>query len=472
MSPARLWLLCAAILLAPLSARAEEITLRAPDADFAFSGQLLGFDGRYFRIDSAYGILTLDGQGLVCDGAPCPDRAAFAPTLRIATDPALAPVLWPALVEAFARGRGLEVERFEAGARHSGLTLRSRGEDGADGALRFTVRLHTTDASEGVADLLAGEADLLAAARALTEDELMLLQGAGLGALDGPHRQRRLARDALVPVAEDGAPPLPVELSDLMLDVLEPEEGGAPLARGGNQADRWHHLTGGASARPVSPSLLPYAASRGARTRPLQGACGLRQTARDATLRSGDYALTVPLRLYIPAPRLPALSRAFLAYLDSDAAQRVIRRAGFIDALPAVASEGLSKERLRNAVLQDGASLARLRSLVAELGDRSRLAVDLRGDAGRSEQQLRRVIAALQRDAGDILIIGFGGTEAQSLARAEALRERLLAHWPEGADAMTARGFGGALPLVCDDAPGAARINARVEIWLAPSAQR
>ena len=62
---------------------AQDVTLTSRDGALAISGQLQGFDGEYYRIDSSYGLLTVDGQGVICDGPACPDLAAPKAVIRV-----------------------------------------------------------------------------------------------------------------------------------------------------------------------------------------------------------------------------------------------------------------------------------------------------------------------------------------------------------------------------------------------------
>ena len=53
----------------------------------------------------------------------------------------------------------------------------------------------------------------------------------------------------------------------------------------------------------------------------MTGPCGFSLRATRRTIKSEDYALTSPLFFYLPARRLPAMAREFLAYTRSAPAQ-------------------------------------------------------------------------------------------------------------------------------------------------------
>ena len=49
-------------------AAAQDVTLTSRDGSLSISGTLQGYDGEFYRISSNYGLLTVDGQGVICDG--------------------------------------------------------------------------------------------------------------------------------------------------------------------------------------------------------------------------------------------------------------------------------------------------------------------------------------------------------------------------------------------------------------------
>ena len=61
--------ICAALLLVTgtLALRAQDVTLSSPDGTVEITGNILGFDGEYYRVDTKFGELTVDGSGVTCD---------------------------------------------------------------------------------------------------------------------------------------------------------------------------------------------------------------------------------------------------------------------------------------------------------------------------------------------------------------------------------------------------------------------
>ncbi len=99
---------CAALfsLFLGVQALAQDVTLTSPDGAVEISGTLLGFDGEYYRVDTKFGELTVDGSGVRCDGPGCPNLAAYVAEVAFSGSSVMAEVLVPALIEGFALRNG------------------------------------------------------------------------------------------------------------------------------------------------------------------------------------------------------------------------------------------------------------------------------------------------------------------------------------------------------------------------------
>ena len=502
----------------PSVSLAQDVTLTSRDGGLRLDGTLLGFDGEFYRIDTVYGALTVDGLGVVCSGPGCPDLEAYVAEATFAGSETLGTVLIPALVESFAATRNLPLRR-EIGPDPGGLRLVLGDGQGRDIA-RLSFRLSTTD--DGFADLLAGRADIVMAAREATQTEIQQAREAGLGTLSAPAQSRVVALDALVPaVSPDnlltaitpdmlgqalagqladwdtlgGAPGLPVRVHALAPDL------GAQQAVEARLLAPLSLTTAATATRHDDPSQLADAvlsdrAAIGitlasglgsARAVPLAGACGFLIRPTEAAIRSEDWPLAAPLFLYTPARRLPAILRDFLAYLGSPTAERVIRRAGFVDL--GIRSVPLSAQgdRLAHAVLAAGeeTSLAALQSMIRSLQGAERLSPTFRFRAGAagldasSRAAALRLAEALEAgvyDGRTLIFAGFsdgdGGAQANlriARQRAETVRDAVRA-LAETADfqavTLEAAAFGEALPMACDDSDWGRQVNRRVEVWL------
>lgn len=501
-----------------VAAWAEDITLTSRDGSVEISGTLLGYDGEFYRVDTVYGVLTVDGSGVICDGPGCPDLGAFVAEVTISGARTMGEVLLPSLVEAFAARSGFTVERRVSDDAHFEYVLAEPGADTPAARFRFRV----TSTAEGFADLLANEADLVLSMRPATDRERDLAREAGLGDLHEPRRNRIVALDALVPIVAPGNPLRGITLSDLAQVFAGNIDNWSTL--GGPDAAIVLHLREGqsglaqdfrdrvlsASGLSVSPAAILHASNSdladAVRRDPLaigitafselgnaapvaiRGACGMESAAGVMTIKSEDYPLTAPLFIYIPARRLPVLVREFLAFARSPAAQPVVERAGFVDLrldrVP-VAGQGV---RLANAVRAADAEtgMTELQRMVDTMDGTARLSLSFRFRIGTTtldpQSQSNVDLLARQLEAGafddtPLLFVGFtdgDGSATTNLRlarrRAEAVRRAVLQAAPT-ADrtrlTLKIDAFGEAMPMACDDAEWGKQINRRVEVWVA-----
>lgn len=496
---------------------AQDVILRSHDGDVEISGNLLGFDGEFYRVDTIFGELTVDGSGVDCEGPGCPDLEAFVARLVFSGAPTIGRILMPALIEAFAIRESYDVTREDQGPHETRFSLYTRAEQTLIG--EFVFRLTNTD--EGFADLLANEADIAMTLREARREELARARDAGLGDLSAPGQVRVLALDALVPVVAPSNPAQGISLQDLSRvlagEITNWSDLGGPDApidvhlwsqsTGIGQAsvqrllepdglvltDRArHHPDGLAFAGAVARG--PFALGLTARSElgdtwelPLTGECDFALSASRRAVKTEDYPLTAPLFLYLPARRFPKLGREFLAYLRDPSAQLVIRRAGFVDQAPEEIEINAQGDRFANAIAQAGEELglAELQRMVRVLSPLRRLTTTFRFESGsvgldaqsRSNvEQLARALELGLYDARRLVFVGFsdgdgpaGTNQEIALRRADAVR-RAVAQTAETADlgrvAIEVVAFGEAMPMACDDTAWGRQVNRRVEVWV------
>ena len=94
----------ASLILLNLAAagQAQDVMLKSRDGAIELSGTLLGFNGEFYRVETVYGELTVDGSGVTCDGPGCPSLTDYIAQVRLSGARELGLVLIPALLEAFA----------------------------------------------------------------------------------------------------------------------------------------------------------------------------------------------------------------------------------------------------------------------------------------------------------------------------------------------------------------------------------
>ena len=479
----------AALFLAQ-QAMAQDVTLTARDGGLALNGQLISYDGEFYRIETAYGGLTVDAEGVICDGPACPDLTAPLAIIDVVGPAGPAERLLPQLFAGFAAARGLTYVPGAVAVIEDPATQQPLA--------RISFTPMTADAA--MAAVLARKA-------ALT-----------IGFEARPNlRNRAIALEALIPIvaAENrfpalsstdlaaalsgketnwqafGGPDMPIVVHALADDsALAP----AIRARAGTMADGPRHATAQALAAAVARdpwalALTGQSEQGAARALALTDTCGFPLLATQLTIKAEDYPLTAPLFLATARHRQPLLIREFLEYLATDAAQAAVASAGYVDRRLGSAPLTEDGQRLLGAIRNAGdeVSLAELQRLAAAMSGGQRLSLTFRFQDGSAQldahsrdnlADLARHIAAGRFDGNDLIFAGFSdgtGVAAVNLAlsksRAEAVRSALRNIAPDlkAAQMPVVQAFGEALPMACDTTATGRQINRRVELWSHPA---
>jgi phosphate transport system substrate-binding protein len=484
----------------------ETVTLTSRAGDLSVSGRFLSFDGAFYRIDSIYGVLTVDAAGVDCTGLACPGPGAYVAELMVSGIAATGERLLPKLLEAFADARGLTYVRQEEDDTHFLYVVSDPASDAPVARIRFRV----TSADEGMADLIAEQADIALTFREPTEQERAWAMEAGLGDLSSPARSQVLALDGLVAVVPPERGERTIRYRDLSRILT-----GAVTAWPEKDQPVSVHLS---AETPMTAQILPegtrpalevrrylsgadleqamaddpYAIgftkfSQISATQPLSlsGSCGAEVPASLRTIKAEDYPLTAPYFMFTPGRRAPEFLRDFLAYLQSAEAQVVIRRQGFVDRGIEMRPFEAQGDRLIRAILSSGRDVTArdLRRMAERLNGASQMSLSFRFEDGsadldaQSRANIPLLVSAIRSGAYDgstILLAGFSdgqGNGAQNLAlslrRAESVRDALYeALPPETGVEIVAEGFGEALPMACDADAWGRKVNRRVEVWL------
>lgn len=473
-------------------AAAQDITLVSREGGIVLSGSLQGFDGAYYRIDTAYGMLTVDGESVICEGPACPDLVAPRAVIRVTGSADVGAALLAPLLRAFAASRGLI---FEAGPDGSAAILDPQGRQEL-GSITF----QPMDPGPASAALEAGLADLQLAFRAddrLASHSLAMEALAAIVAADNPTPEisttslARVLAGEVTNWAAVGGPDMPI-----VLHALAPEADlqqalaarlGAPVAAGVVHPDQ-QSLAAAVARDPWALAVIGRASIGAARRIPLTDSCGFPLLPSPLAVKAEDYPLALPVLVLTPKRRLPLLTRDFLDFLRSPAAQEVVRAAGYIDRSASrqpMTADGL---RLINAIQGAGedVTLADLKRLVNLMDGADRLSLTFRFEDGSSTldpgsrdnlADLAQLIAAGQFRGERLVLAGFtdgsGAAPANlalSVERAARVAQELAALAPDLAPETlpTVEGFGEALPMACDETAIGRQLNRRVELWLVP----
>lgn len=473
---------------------AQDVTLVAREGGIVLSGALQGYDGEFYRIQTSYGLLTVDGQGVICEGPACPDLVAPRAEIRIVGAAGPGQGLLPALFRAFAERRGLVYEPREQDG-FGAVIL-----DPETGAELAEVGFRPLGPAFAVAAVSAGEADLLLA---FQEDR-------GFGA-------HSLAMDALVAVVAPDNPTPAISTTDLarvlagevtnwgqiggpdmplVLHALAPDADMqlALSARLGSPVtaavvhDTPESLGRAVAADPWAIAVTGRAATGPARRIPLTDSCGFPLLPTPLSVKAEDYPLAIPVLLLAPKRRLPLMTREFLDFLRSPLAQEVIAANGYIDRSATrqpMTADGL---RLINAIqgAGDDITLADLKRLVDVMDGADRLSLTFRFEDGSSTLDaqsrdnlvdLAQLIASGRFRNERMVLAGFSDGSgaapanlALSVERAARVAQELAALAPDlPPEALPeVQGFGEALPMACDETAVGRQLNRRVELWLLP----
>lgn len=483
-----------ATLLVP-AARAQDVTLTARDGGLSLSGDLQGYDGEFFRILTAYGLLTVDAAGVICTGPACPDLTAPQTDIRItgAADPALA--ILPGLWAAFADARGLT---HAVTITDAGFQAVLSDPVTAQPLARVTFGpANAPDARAAVAEARAELAVALAQEPGLGTRVLALDPLVALVARDNPLATIRTAdlSAALTGVidnwAQVGGPDMPVVVHALAsghaLRAAAEQRLGGPMAAGVLH-DTPAALAQAVARDPWALALAGQSAKGPARALPLTDSCDFPLPATALAVKAEDYPLVAPVHLLTPRRRLPLIAREFLEFLATDAAQAAVARAGYVDRRPGRAPVTDDGQRLLNAIRNAGAEvpLAELQRLALAMTGAERLSLTFRFEDGSSRldahsrdnlDDLARLIASRAFDGWSPVLAGFSDGSGNSAAnldlsrsRAQAVRIALAAAAPDLAepDLPAVEAFGEALPIACDTTAAGRQANRRVELWLRP----
>ena len=484
---------CAALVLtAP--ARAQDVTLVSREGGIVLSGTLQGYDGEFYRIATSYGMLTVDGQGVICEGPACPDLVVPRAEIRVvgSGDPAGA-LLMP-LFRAFAEERGLLFEASETDP------LAGRILDPVSGDELASIRFQQLPPPIASAALEAGDADLKLSFLPDPEFTVHSMATEALVAIvapDNPTPEISTVELAAVLAGEIdnwsaiGGPDMPIVLHalqpDLDMQLALSERLGTALAAAVLHPDQ-QALAKAVALDPWAIGITGGASIGSARVIPLTDSCGFPLLPAPLSVKAEDYPLSLPVMLLAAKRRLPLMTREFLDFLRTPVAQGVIAASGYIDRSAVrgpMTEDGL---RLINAIqgAGDDITLADLKRLVGIMDGADRLSLTFRFEDGGATLDavsqdnlvdLAQLIASGQFANERLVLAGFsdgsGAADANlalSIERAARVAQELAAIAPDLPleRLPVVEGFGEALPMACDETEIGRHLNRRVELWLLP----
>lgn len=487
----------AAVLVACITsgpALAQDVTLIAREGGIVLTGALQGYDGEFYRIQTSYGLLTVDGQGVICEGPACPDLVAPRAVIRITGAGDVGADLLSPLFRSFADKRGLIYQDRSDGGYAAALLDPETQQELAD------ISFQPLAPDSASAALKAGAADLKLSY--LPEDDLVshALALDALAAIVAPDNPTpEISTSSLAKVlagevtnwAQIGGPDMPI-----VLHALEPDTDMqraltarvSALIAAATLHPNQQALAEAVARDPWALAIIGRANIGPARRIPLTDSCGFPLLPTPLAVKAEDYPLALPVLFLTPKRRLPLLTREFLDFLRTPVAQEIIAASGYIDRSPTrqpMTADGL---RLMNAIqgAGDDITLADLKRLVNLMDGADRLSLTFRFEDGSSTldatsrenlADLAQLIASGRFRNERMVLAGFSDGSgaapanlALSIERAQRVAQELAALAPDlPPEALPAvDGFGEALPMACDETAIGRQLNRRVELWLLP----
>ena len=478
--------------LLPTGLFAGPVVLTTLDGSLTLEGELVSYDGEFFRVETTFGPLTMDGGNVRCSGAGCPDPDELVAHARIGGPPDMIHRLMPALLEVFADLQGYEyLRRF-----NDDTSVSWELADAETGRLLAVFEGTVTDDDESLVQLASNNMDIALgrtdADRGIRQDVIALDALVPVVASDNPRAMvtldqlKGLLNGRLARWSRLGGADVPVTLHlpngmDDLINRLYPSGRFADVTR----HDEPQELADAVAADPAALGLVSYSMMGNAVPLVVSGACGLATPATRDTIRSEDYPISQPLFLQRVGARQPKLIRDFIGFARSHEAQPVIRAAGFVD--QAIGTVGFEQQgdRIANAVMaagDDAEAMKTVRSMIGTLMNGERLTLTFRFRDGSSDldaqsaSNVLRLADAIGRgdfDGRELIFVGFSdgvgaedGNLRLSKRRAHSVRRAIAARVVGEPVTLTSTGFGEAMPMACEDTPWGSQVNRRVEVWL------
>lgn len=480
----------ACVLLFATPAFAGPVQLVTPEGQVIIDGELLSRDGEFFRVETAFGPVTVDAGALRCTGAGCPDPTDLVARAHVTGESDLVFRLLPALLEVFADTNGLEALRIFIDDETVSWELREVSANRLIAELRVSTEtigerdtadqpnaiiLSRTEASDPVRqDVVALDA-LVPAVAPQNHRAMLTLQ-----------QLRGLMRGEIATWALLGGPDLPIlrfvsdgwpEMTRRLL--------GTQNVEGATSHEDFAVVADAIAASPQALGLVPYSSIGNAVPLVISGACGLATPATRDTIRAEDYPITRPIFLQRDGADQPKIIRDFIAFARRPEAQPAIRAAGFTDQAIGRISFERQGNRIANAVLaagEDADRNAEVRDMIGTLLNGERLTLTFRFRDGSSDldaqsfsniQRLADAISSGDFDGQQILFAGFSDAAGPHDAnlrlsdqRARAVRRAVTSRVGENEVDFEVAAFGELMPMACEDTPWGGQVNRRVEVWV------
>jgi phosphate transport system substrate-binding protein len=508
--------LAACLVVTPLVAQAQQVTISSKDNAVSITGELTSFDDDVYVLDTDIGELRLSRSATNCVGDGCPVLTTNLDLAVAVNEPKTASLL-QAIVNGFATSRdltGLSVP--DANGVVARIDLQNFQTNTNAGKVDVTIQ----QSDAGFAQLVTNQIDLTITKVAVSASVAEGVAAAGGTDLRDLSRERVIALDAVVPIVHPNNPVRSVSLEELALiasgrirnwselggddvpiQMLLPAEGSSldqaftelvldpnrvRLRRSAERAESESQAAAAVAANEAAITVASLSGAGSAEILPIRQTCGPLAYATDFAIKAEEYPLSRRVFAYTADASQSATEVAFMDYLTSPEAQPLIADAGYIDQI--VVSEPISLQgtRMTSAILSanNNATLGLVQNFSRDLATADRLSTTFRFTSGsaqldnKSLEDVQRMVAFLNGSEArnrDILVIGFTDNvgrfdlnERLALLRATSVRDALVG--AIGGDVLSGRmavsSYGPLAPVGCNETADGRESNRRVEIWL------
>lgn len=510
------------------TALAEEATLRFKGGGFEVTGELRSFDGQRYVIDSkVLGVMTLEVERFDCVSGACPTApmTAAPAVARPAAVGNLGITNWqggsgigtdymPQLVKAYARSRGLTVERA-IGTDERDIEFKLQTPDGRT-AGQFNILRRGVDS--GYSEMAKGKVDLVWTSARMTNAQAQALVAAGSTDLRVNGSEHVFALDSMVLLVANENPAVSIsedniakiysgQISDWSqlglpagkINVYAPVEGMGLLMHFKNtvltprnlnlREDATRLATVGewsdkVAADPLGISFNFIGYIRNARALNVEAPCGLVSVPTTFSTKTEEFPMARRLYFYTRGRPKSPLAQELLDFALSAEGQEVLKSANFVDQSPELLEFREQGTRIAYAlnVPAEDFDFTMMRQLITDITDARRLTTTFRFESAsfrldtKANQDVSRLAAYLNlqenRDKR-VLLLGFADSrgdfiknQALAKARADTVRRGLVAINKNFTNRVEAKGFSELAPVACNDSDVGREFNRRVEVWM------
>lgn len=507
-----------AVMPVAVSAQAQTVILSSKDGSVSITGDLLAYEDGFFNIKTSLGTMRIDASQMNCEGDACPQLEIAAGDIIIAGSDTIGNGLMPLLATGFAGTLGGDAD-IQPGEGENVVVASLLADSGFGDPIGNFV-ISSSSSGDAFSALLNGETQIGMSSRRIRPAEARRIRDSGGGNMIDIEQERVVAVDSLVVVVHPSNPLRNITLEQVDLiysgNITNWSELGGPnqpivaigREEGSGTAAVFEERVFAASGRsptsqvrvvesnedmaaavnsdPNAIGYVGYAFQRGTKALTIAGDCGITSVPDAFSAKTEEYPLQRRLYLYNRSDNLTEITRNFLDFSTSDAADGVIAKSGFIDLSVARNSQTSNdRGRMRNLIETtiDPFEFGLMRDLLVDMFNWERLSTTFRFASGSSALDAKglfdmdRLMTYLeeQPEGTKVAFVGFtdsdGAFEANralSIGRAQQVAqaaEQAAAGRLRGIE-FEAKGYGELSPAACNTSLDGKRINRRVEVWI------